>query len=322
MIVLISVSHNVLCQTDVIMPATDTAVFDIYPYVDYTVYDAGGTANYPHSAHGVLILTSTSGMPIHMEGDFDIQKTYDKLYVYDGPDDTYPLIGTYTGTGTLDITGTRDTLCLLFTSNGSTARPGFAFKACAPDSIGPEISNLMVTAITGETANISWTDRNDSSSRWMLYYGTSPYNLNKSVQVESPHATLRGLQPLKSYYFRVYNNAGQLLSTGVCGAELGAFTTVCASNAATCVNYTDLTSCHVSCYYGSYGNPQAYRGVIDYGSGSISSRHTVHYNTNEYDPRTGASNATRLKVVPDGEIASVRLGNWNNGGQGECVIYE
>lgn len=57
--------------------------------------------------------------------------------------------------------------------------------------------------------------------------------------------------------------------------------------------------------------------LVDMGYQSMESRHTVHYDLNEIDPRTDGG----LRTVPEGEVASVRLGNWNTGGEAERVEY-
>lgn len=57
---------------------------------------------------------------------------------------------------------------------------------------------------------------------------------------------------------------------------------------------------------------------IDYGSNSIFSRHTTYWVQGEFDPRTG----NRLRTIPEDELASVRLGNWNSGAQAERITYD
>ena len=57
---------------------------------------------------------------------------------------------------------------------------------------------------------------------------------------------------------------------------------------------------------------------VDFTYTSGGSRHTVHYLQDETDPRTCGG----LKTVPEGEIASVRLGNWNTGGEAERIEYK
>lgn len=60
------------------------------------------------------------------------------------------------------------------------------------------------------------------------------------------------------------------------------------------------------------------RKKVDFGYVSQGSRHTIHTRQDEMDPRTCGG----LKTVPDGEIASVRLGNWNTGGESERIEYK
>lgn len=83
-----------------------------------------------------------------------------------------------------------------------------------------------------------------------------------------------------------------------------------------CVDYLSLTA--NNCFYGTTVNPKTSRGVVDFGFQSKESRHTLHWTQNEFDPRTG----NKLKTVPDGEIASVRLGNWNSGSEAESVEFK
>ena len=91
-----------------------------------------------------------------------------------------------------------------------------------------------------------------------------------------------------------------------------------------CVNYVDLYGPNVLCTYGM--NPAASAGqtpydnvgVVDFGPDAIESRHTLHVDPTEYDPRTDSL----LKTVPDGALASVRLGNWYYMGEAESITYD
>ena len=88
-----------------------------------------------------------------------------------------------------------------------------------------------------------------------------------------------------------------------------------------CIDYTDLHAAYVTCSYGSFSNPTADVGAVDNGYLSANSRHTVHFDTTERDARTGGL----LRTIPQGEKASVRLGNWNSGGnaapEAESITY-
>ena len=88
-----------------------------------------------------------------------------------------------------------------------------------------------------------------------------------------------------------------------------------------CIDYLTLTddNCYISTVKPNYvtGDYKYVKQMVDYGSESRDSRHTHHYLTTETDVFTGG----RLHTVPEGEIASVRLGNWNKGGESERVEF-
>lgn len=80
-----------------------------------------------------------------------------------------------------------------------------------------------------------------------------------------------------------------------------------------CLNYMDFTNDATACYFGTFDSPKEQNRPIDYGYESRHSIHTVHYMQDEYDRLTGY----QLKTVPEGEMASVRLGNWTEGPHGD-----
>lgn len=93
---------------------------------------------------------------------------------------------------------------------------------------------------------------------------------------------------------------------------------------ARCIDYMSLSS--ENCFTGrnpnnidNNGNSNVLTpGQIDKGYQNIESRHTIHYDIEERDPRTNG----QLRTVPEGEPASVRLGNWNTNGEMERVEYK
>lgn len=100
-----------------------------------------------------------------------------------------------------------------------------------------------------------------------------------------------------------------------------------------CIDYLDLKN--AKCYTGKAGagqysawmylmaNPVEAAGDEPYKS--IQSRHTVHYDPIEIDPRTKmVQNGLNigLPTVPPGEFASVRLGNWDRNSEAEGIMYE
>lgn len=121
---------------------------------------------------------------------------------------------------------------------------------------------------------------------------------------------------------------------GYRGSETSAYTSLnnvvywCPDNH--CINYIDLTGPNTECRYGGmdvWPNPDKI-GVLDFGEEAMESRHTVNWTEDRVDPLTTDSkdaygrSVPGLKTVPDGYLASVRLGNWNNGSESESVTYD
>ena len=90
-----------------------------------------------------------------------------------------------------------------------------------------------------------------------------------------------------------------------------------------CINYVDLHDESVLCQTGNVAagfstSSDQISTVVDFGANNPNSRHTVYWEKGQYDPRTGG----KLKTIPDGELASVRLGNWLKGAEAERITYE
>lgn len=95
-----------------------------------------------------------------------------------------------------------------------------------------------------------------------------------------------------------------------------------------CINYFDIdpsVNPTVTCTYGhregasSYNEtPYSNLGIIDFGPASEDSRHTLHTDPTELDPRTD----TMLHTVPKGAIGAVRLGNWKSSYEAESMSFD
>ena len=94
-----------------------------------------------------------------------------------------------------------------------------------------------------------------------------------------------------------------------------------------CVAYLALDDPNVDCTHGYHPNtdyedrkaydPYYWHERIDYGPDSEESRHTIHTDPTETDPRTD----DELLTVPPGALASVRLGSWKATGEAEAITY-
>lgn len=87
-----------------------------------------------------------------------------------------------------------------------------------------------------------------------------------------------------------------------------------------CFNYVDLNdTANITCYIGEAGKPKSFvKKIANFGPDSKSSRHTVYYALNQFDPRTG----NKLRTIPEGEFASIRLGNWDVNSEAERIEFK
>ena len=91
-----------------------------------------------------------------------------------------------------------------------------------------------------------------------------------------------------------------------------------------CVDYLNLDNakCYVanSTTHPSTSTYSDFKRVpaMDYGPSNVNSLHVVHFDRTEYEPRT----LYQAKTVPDGELASIRLGNWDDDEFGERIEFE
>ncbi|MGN0186267.1 MAG: hypothetical protein ACI392_00775 [Paludibacteraceae bacterium] len=224
-------------------------------------------------------------------------------------------------TGRFQTDGTPHRLVFLWenTSSGSAANPGacvdnihIARNNCA------DPSDLKVET-AGVTATLTWQGSFDSYSlRWCKQDGTAQGQKDGIMQSSTQLMLEQG----------VYD----LWLQGVCSGDTSVwyqFPTVLIYDAK-CFNYLDLNdqNCSYSVETAANWKENVFTaGKIDKGYASVESYHTVHYRTGEIDMRTLNSYDTRnqpvepLRTIPDGEIASVRIGNWENKAHVARVSY-
>ncbi len=170
------------------------------------------------------------------------------------------------------------------------------------------------------SATLNWTS---AASNFDIEYGVAGQpNPTVVNNVSGSSYTIQNLTS-DTYKFAIRTNCG----SGKVSRWLHDHVIMNYVTDAGCVDYLDLESAY--CVYGQYKPNCAddngdgvcdfawiEQGVVDNGSSSRMSRHTIHY-PGETDPRT----LDMLKTVPDGEKASVRLGNWSNMGETEAIEY-
>ena len=117
------------------------------------LYDDGGpNANYSNNCNGIAVIhPGLNGAMVHITGTYEVENNWDYIYIYDGESASGTAIGTYTGTGTLDVVSTLGALTVKFTSDGSVTKSGFEFVlACE----GGMVSDIPGDANGDFTVNV------------------------------------------------------------------------------------------------------------------------------------------------------------------------
>jgi hypothetical protein len=133
-----------------------------------TIWDMGGPSrNYYDSENYTTTISPDGATSVSLTfSQFDVELNYDSLFIYDGPNSSSPLIGSYTGTnspGTVVSSG--PSISCRFKTDGATTRPGFtAIWNCTSD-VTPPIStiNALPTWIT-QNFNCGFTDTDNGGS--------------------------------------------------------------------------------------------------------------------------------------------------------------
>ena len=171
------------------------------------LYDNGGAgADYTNSSSGYTVLEAGLGATITISGNYTTESV-DYIRIYNGTGTSGTLLATYSGTGTINYTGTAgQTLTIQFTSDSSVVYSGFAlsvsysgvcFPVCAGTPSGGNVSTSPNTGWPGSSYTVSstgytqalnliyqwqfstdggttWTNAGASSSSYANYSATAP----------------------------------------------------------------------------------------------------------------------------------------------------
>jgi len=284
---------------------------------DGIIYDPGGTANYPNSCSGMLVVhSSTPNCVIRIHGSYVLENNYDKLYIYEGAGTNGTMYGPYTGNGSINLVSQSSTVTFRFTSDGSVTKAGFALEVSCTGSCecGPPANITAQSNTSG--MHVSWDASLDPTvNRYFLEYGPSGFaeGTGTGVWVTGTSYDISDLTIGQDYDFRVYFDCGNDTSITT---EAYSSVSRCMPDTVACIDLTSLSSPNIICQYGSFSNPYHYTGVQDNGWQAASSRHTINF-IEATDPRTG----DHLNILPPCESYSVRLGNWQTGAQAESITY-
>lgn len=174
--------------------------------------------------------------------------------------------------------------------------------------------NVSLQYTTDEQVCICWHGAGDYTG-YVVDYRPAFTNQNwASINTTDTCIILTDLLPSTRYEYRVRAICNDSCTSIYFG---GIALVACSEQAGNAVRFADLYADNVVCRTGHYDTPSVSEWIVDYGPASIDSRHTVHTDTNERDPRTN----NQLRTIPEGHCYSVRLGNWNTGREEESITY-
>ena len=169
-------------------------------------------------------------------------------------------------------------------------------------------ADLRVAALDADHITLDWNQAGNPDID--LEYGPVGFISGMGTQLHptAPPLVINGLNNLTNYEFRFCATCSTS-STGYCQTNYcDTLTLFTPAGGTGCIDPTNLTADYTTCTHGSYSNPRSQMGILDYGPQSPLSRHTVHYDTTERDPRTSGL----LRTIPPGAESAVRLGNWTS----------
>ncbi|MEN9972231.1 MAG: hypothetical protein RIS20_578 [Bacteroidota bacterium] len=122
-----------------------------------TFYDSGGsTGTYNNGEDYTVTFCSGNGLPINLSfTQFQLESSFDFLYVYNGPNTSSPSIGTYNTTSPGVISASSGCITLYFHSDLSVLYSGWeAMISCGP--VGPtSITATTTTICSGQSATLT-----------------------------------------------------------------------------------------------------------------------------------------------------------------------
>jgi len=188
-----------------------------------TLYDHGGpNGDYLDTAKDTIHLIPIGATSVSLTFvSFDLESTYDYVYVYDGPTASSPLLGAYTGT-TLPpvLTGTTGALTIVMETDNSVTRAGFeaTWQCVAPMTpptagfthIYPDYCEGIVKFSDQSVNATAWDWDFDDGATSTLQHPTHKYALPGTYNVRLIASNIHGSDTLQQIV-----NADPFIATAI-----------------------------------------------------------------------------------------------------------
>ena len=312
------------------------------------------TVNRAVSAQASFIVSYREGINLGAVGTYTLAfdwrvagKTTDRLYVYWFPSTYTNNTNSNYGTATIPaawapykIAEFRGSYLWVpyyasFSSTTATGKLAFVWFQADGRSIDPpaavdniEIMQSTSCAIpTGLTYNpagsISWNGV--ATSFDVRYTNTHTDEWQEAKGVTANSYTLQNISE-GTYTFQVRTNCDN--GGHSAWTEISQFIWI---SGLRCIDYYDIGTSNTNagqCYVGQHTSSSSHSTLtwetsprkVDYGPSSNESMHTLHTIVGEIDPNTSANGG--LHTIPDGEIASIRLGAYTDSGEDARIEYK
>ena len=192
--------------------------FTTAPSCGDTLFDSGGaTGDYSgNESITVTIYPETAGDLVTFTFlNFETEANWDLFTVYDGPDATSDVLGSFSGANVPDPVSSTDAtgaLTFVFESDGFANDPGYEILiSCAPAPSCYPPTALTISNIAGTTADFDWTGATGNSSWEYIIVPTgdpAPTGSGSAATVASTQFT--GLDFETTYDVYVRANCGDL----------------------------------------------------------------------------------------------------------------
>ncbi len=138
-----------------------------------TITDGSGSANYGNNSNCKWVIAPAGATQITLNfTSFNTEATYDFVTVYNGPDDTYPVLATWWGNTlppTISTTAGVGAMCIKFTSDTSNTLSGWSANYTSVVSTPACGGITMLTTPTGSISDGSGSNNYTNNQKCLWY---------------------------------------------------------------------------------------------------------------------------------------------------------
>ncbi|MEO8146777.1 MAG: PKD domain-containing protein [Bacteroidia bacterium] len=198
--------------------------------------DGGPSANYADNSTSYITIAPIGAATVELTFSlFDLEDTYDFLYIYDGASTNSTLLGSYTGnSGPGVITSTGGALTLKFTSDQFVNNAGFALAwLCQLSTVAP-VANFTADVTTSCSGIINFTDLSTfGPTSWLWDFGDgSTSTLQSPSHVYQSNGTFTVMLTATNSIGSNTATQTAYITINLPTAPTAAGTTICAGNPA------------------------------------------------------------------------------------------